>query len=249
MSRVAVLFTILHLSMVTSAAAADRSIAKTAQSAAIEQSGPGLEQEGVIPSVTGLNLPEAPPADAFAVTGDYLPLFVRETVQLWQHEFPDIPLTANGVIFVIRPDAFYADLDPGQRLWLATREMLGIRNFPIIINPLTPGDDWYFRAQREWRAGNRDAIYVLLTSLYHEIIHTDQSGDERQAYQSALDLFEHYRKQGKLRTAYGRMCYALLRARYADLVHHPDRYVQVRIRFRQQDIALLVRSPKASPPL
>ena len=230
--------------MVTSSAAADR---PALERAPLEHAGTGLDQEGIHPSIARLDLPEAPPPDAYAVTGNYLPLFVRETLQVWQREFPQIPLSANSVIFVIRPDEFYSDLDSGQRHWLETREMLGIRNFPIIINPLTPGDDWYFRAQQEWRAGNRDAIYILLTSLYHEIIHTDESGDERQAYKSSLDLFERFRKQGKLRSLYANSCYDLLRNRCADLLHHPDRYVQVRIRFHQQDVALLIRSTGAQP--
>ena len=226
--------------MVISSSAADRSVA--------ERTGRGLPQDGVSPWILELDLPEAPPVNAYAVTGDYLPPFVRATLEVWQREFPQIPMSANGVIFVIRPDDFYSDLDSGQRHWLETREMLGIRNFPIVINPLTPGDDWYLRAQKEWRAGNQDAIYVLLTSLYHEIVHTEQSGDERHAYKAALDLFERFRKRGKLCSSYGRSCYALLRARYADLVHHPDQYVQVRIRFHKQNIALLIHSTDVHPP-
>jgi hypothetical protein len=87
----------------------------------------------------------------------------------------------------------------------------------------------------------------LLTSLRHEIVHTQQGGDGRQAYKAALDLFEAFRKKGKLRSAYASACYVLLRARYADLRRHPDQYVQVRLRFQHQDVALLVRSRDASP--
>lgn len=194
-----------------------------------------------------LDLRIAPPRNAYAITGDFLPPFLQAVLLAWNREFPQTPLSANSIIFVIRPSDFYSDLDPNQRNWLASREMLGIRNFPLIINPLTPGDDWYLRAQKEWREGNQDPIYVLLTSLHHEIVHTQQAGDERQAYKAALDLFEAFRKQGKLRGAYASACYVLLRARYADLRRHPDQYVQVRIRFQQQDVALLVRSRDASP--
>lgn len=197
---------------------------------------------------TQLDLRVPPPQNAYAITGDYLPPFLQAVLVAWNREFPKTPLSTNSIIFVIHPDSFYSDLDGNQRDWISTREMLGIRNFPIIINPLTPGDDWYLRAQKEWQSGNEDAVYALLASLYHEVVHTQQSGNERQAYKAALDLFERFRKQGKLRSSYGRSCYALLRNCYADLLHHPDHYIQVRVRFQQQTVALLVRSTDASRP-
>jgi len=36
--------------------------------------------------------------------------------------------------------------------------------------------------QQEWKRGNNDAIYILLTSLFHEITHTQQGADESAAY-------------------------------------------------------------------
>jgi hypothetical protein len=35
--------------------------------------------------------------------------------------------------------------------------------------------------QQEWKRGNNDAIYILLTSLFHEITHTQQGADESAA--------------------------------------------------------------------
>ena len=103
-----------------------------------------------------LDLRVAPPRNAYAITGDFLPPFLQAVLLAWKREFPQTPLPPNSIIFVIRPADFYSDLDSNQRHWLASCEMLGIRNFPLIINPLTPGDDWYLRAQKEWREGNQD---------------------------------------------------------------------------------------------
>jgi len=194
-----------------------------------------------------LDLPEPPPADAYAITGNYLPPFLQAVVSAWQAEFPRIPLSTNSIIFVIRPAEFYADLNSEQEVWLASREMLGLRNFPIIINPLTPGDDWYLTAQQEWKRGNTDAIYILLTSLFHEITHARDGADESAAYQQQLALFQRFRKQGKLASPYARACHESLRHTYADLRKHPEQYVQVQVRFQRQTIALLVRSPKTLP--
>jgi hypothetical protein len=193
-----------------------------------------------------LDLREPPPPDAYAITGNYLPPFLQAVVSAWHSEFPRIPLSANSIIFVIRPTEFYARPNPEEQTWLASREMLGLRNFPIIINPLTPGDDWYLTAQREWKAGNKDAIYVLLTSLFHEITHTQQGTDESAAYHEQLALFERFRKHGKLASPYALACRESLRTRYADLRKHPEQYVQVRLRFQSQAIALLVRAPASS---
>jgi hypothetical protein len=194
--------------------------------------------------VSLLDLQEPPPADAYAITGNYLPPFLQAVVSVWQSEFPQIPLSTNSIIFVIRPAEFYSDLNPEQKAWLASREMLGLRNFPIIINPLTPNDDWYLKAQQEWKRGNNDAIYILLSSLFHEITHAQQGADESTAYQEQLALFRRFRKRGKLATPYARDCHESLRSRYADLRKHPEQYVQVQVRFQSQAIALLVRSPK-----
>jgi hypothetical protein len=194
-----------------------------------------------------LDLPEPPPADAYAITGNYLPPFLQAVLKAWGSEFPRIPLSTNSIIFVIRPAEFYSDLNPEQGAWLASREMLGIRNFPLIINPLISGDDWYQRAQQEWKRGNNDAIYILLTSLFHEITHTQDGTDESAAYQRQLALFHHFRKQGKLASPYARACLESLRNTSADLRKHPEQYVQVQVRFQRQTIALLVRSPKTSP--
>ena len=105
-----------------------------------------------------LDLPEAPPTNAYAITGSYLPPFLQAVVVAWRQEFPDISLTTNGLIFVIRPADFYSGLSVDEQHWLESREMLGIKNLPLIINPLTPHDDWYLRAQQEWKNGNNDAI-------------------------------------------------------------------------------------------
>ena len=198
------------------------------------------------PLTTLLDLREPPPANAYAITGNYLPPFLQAVLGAWQREFPKTPLSANNIIFVIRPADFYTDLNPEQENWLASREMLGIQNFPLIINPLTPGDDWYLQAQQEWKRGNDDAIYVLLTSLFHEITHTRLSGDEAVAYKYQLALFERFRKQGKLASPYAHACHKSLINRYADLRRHPEQYVQVQVRFQRQTIALLVPS-KTSP--
>jgi hypothetical protein len=192
-----------------------------------------------------LDLPKAPAPDAYAVTGDLLPPFLRAALAAWEREFPQTTLTANGVILVIRPDQFYSGLDPYQRQWLASREMLGIANFPLVINPLTPGDDWYLAAQSEWKRGNDDAIYVLLTSLYHEVAHTRRGSDERSAYREQLELFERFQQRGKLASPYGQLCHRLLSDRCTDLVQHPERYVQVTVRLGGQTTAILVRPDKA----
>jgi hypothetical protein len=201
------------------------------------------------PLTTLLDLQEPPPANAYAITGHYLPPFLQAVLGAWQREFPNTPLSANNIIFVIRPADFYTDLNPQQENWLASREMLGIQNFPLIINPLTPGDDWYLRAQQEWKRGNDDAIYVLLTSLLHEITHTRFSGDEPAAYKDQLALFERFRKQGKLASPYAHACHKSLISRYADLRRHPEQYVQVQVRFQRQTIALLVRSKTSTTSL
>jgi len=101
--------------------------------------------------------------------------------------------------------------------------MLGIRNFPLIINPLTPDDDWYFRAQQEWKRGNFDAVYILLTSIFHEIAHTQHGADEPVAYKEQLALFEQFARQGKLSSPYAHACRASLRERYLDVKRHPQR--------------------------
>jgi hypothetical protein len=199
------------------------------------------------PLVTLLDLQEPPPPNAYSITGNYLPPFLQEVVRTWQLEFPRIPLSTNSIIFVIRPAEFYSDLNPEQGAWLASREMLGIRNFPLIINPLTPGDDWYLRAQQEWKRGNNDAVYILLTSLFHEITHTQDGADESAAYQGQLALFQRFRKQGKLASPYARACHESLRNTSADLRKHPEQYAQVQVHFQRQTIALLVRSPKTPP--
>ena len=199
------------------------------------------------PLMSLLDLREAPPADAYAVTGTYLPPFLQAVLSEWQSEFPGVPLSTNGVIFVIRPGEFYGGIDPEQKAWLASREMLGLRNFPVIINPLTPGDDWYLQAQREWKRGNNDAVYILLTSLFHEIAHARLSADEALAYKQQMALFERFRKQGKLKSPYARTCHQALSDRYADLRRHPDQYVQVHVRFQSETVALLLHSPKNSP--
>jgi hypothetical protein len=199
------------------------------------------------PLMTLLDLQEPPPPNAYSITGNYLPPFLQEVVRTWQLEFPRIPLSANSIIFVIRPAEFYSDLNPEQGAWLASREMLGIRNFPLIINPLTPGDDWYLRAQQEWKRGNNDAVYILLTSLFHEITHTQDGADESAAYQGQLALFQRFRKQGKLASPYARACHESLRNTSADLRKHPEQYAQVQVHFQGQTIALLVRSPKTLP--
>jgi hypothetical protein len=199
------------------------------------------------PLMSLLDLREPPPANAYAITGNYLPPFLQAVVSAWKAEFPEISLTTNGVIFVIRPAEFYGGMDAEQEAWLTSREMLGLRNFPVVINPLTPGDDWYLQAQREWKRGNNDAIYILLTSLFHEITHTRLSADEPLAYKEQLALFKRFRKQGKLKSPFARACRQSLSDRYADLRKHPDQYVQVHIRFQSQTVALLVRSTKNSP--
>jgi hypothetical protein len=199
------------------------------------------------PLMSLLDLREPPPSNAYAITGNYLPPFLQAVLSAWKSEFPEISLSTNGVIFVIRPAEFYGGMDPEQEAWLTSREMLGLRNFPVVINPLTPGDDWYLQAQREWKRGNNDAIYILLASLFHEIAHTRLSADETLAYKEQLALFKRFRKQGKLKSPYAHSCHQALSDRYADLRKHPDQYVQVHIRFQSQTVALLVRSPKNSP--
>ena len=199
---------------------------------------PGLA--AVVPVATLLGLPAAPARDAYAVTGDLLPPFLKAVVSVWNQEFPGVPLSNNSLIFVIRPIEFYADLNAQQKIWLMSREMLGIRNFPLIINPLTPDDDWYFRAQQEWKRGNFDAVYILLTSIFHEIAHTQQGADEPVAYKEQLALFEHFARQGKLSSPYAHACRASLRERYLDVKRHPQRYRQVLVNLQQQMVALVV---------
>jgi hypothetical protein len=194
-----------------------------------------------------LDLPAAPARDAYAVTGNLLPPFLKAVVSVWNQEFPGIPLSDNSLIFVIRPSEFYADLNAQQKIWLMSREMLGIRNFPLIINPLTPDDDWYFRAQQEWKQGNFDAVYILVTSLFHEIAHTQHAADELVAYRDQLVLFERFAKQGKLSSPYAHACRASLRVRYLDVKRHPQQYRQVLVKLRDQTVALLVRAEAAAP--
>jgi len=188
-----------------------------------------------------LDLPEPPRPEAYAITGNLLPPFLKAVLSAWGREFPDMPLSENSVIFVIRPAEFYSDLDPEQARWLCSREMLGIENFPLIINPLTPGDNWYLRAQKEWKQGNNDAVFVLLTSLYHEIAHTRRSRDELSAYKEQLMLFETLQKRGKLASPYAQACHHLLRDRYADLAKHPEQYIQMTVRLGNRTTAILVR--------
>ena len=198
------------------------------------------------PLETLLDLPTPPPVNAYAITGNLLPPFFQAVLSAWQREFPKIPLSANGIIFVIRPADFYADLNPEQKNWLTSREMLSIQNFPLIINPLTPGDDWYLQAQQEWKRGNDDAIYILLTSLFHEITHMQRGADESAAYKNQLALFDRFRKAGRLASPYAQACHKALRDRRADLLKHPDQYVQVYVHFQNRTTALLVYSPKTS---
>jgi hypothetical protein len=204
---------------------------------------PGLA--AVVPVATLLGLPAAPARDAYAVTGDLLPPFLKAVVSVWNQEFPGVPLSNNSLIFVIRPIEFYADLNAQQKIWLMSREMLGIRNFPLIINPLTPDDDWYFRAQQEWKRGNFDAVYILLTCIFHEIAHTQQGADEPVAYKEQLALFEHFARQGKLSSPSAHACRASLREHYLDVKKHPQQYRQVLVNLQQQMVALLVPAEAA----
>ena len=86
-----------------------------------------------------LDLPEPPPPQVYAVTGKLLPPFLMAVLSAWRREFPDIPLSENGVIFVIRPGDFYVDLDPEQARWLTSREMLGISKFSFDHQPANAG--------------------------------------------------------------------------------------------------------------
>ena len=202
-----------------------------------------------VPVTKLLDLPEPPPQDSYAITGKLLPPFLMAVLSAWRREFPDTPLTENGVIFVIQPKDFYADLNTEQTKWLTSREMLSIQNFPLIINPLTPGDDWYLRAQREWKRGNEDAIFVLLTSIYHEFVHSRQSGNELSAYKAQLELFETFQKRGKLVGPYALTCYKVLRDRYLDVTKHPEKYVQVTVQLGRRAAAIHARphEPAISP--
>jgi hypothetical protein len=201
----------------------------------------------LVPVAASLDLPAAPAADAYAVTGELLPPFLKAVVSVWNQEIPGIPLSINSLIFVIRPTQFYADLDAQQKIWLMGREMLGIRNFPLIINPLTPDDDWYFRAQQEWKQGNYDAAYILVTSLFHEIAHTQRAADEPAAYKDQLALFERFEKQGKLSSPYAHECHASLRERYLDVKRNPQRYRQVLVNLQHELVALIVPAEPAPP--
>lgn len=192
-----------------------------------------------------LGLPKEPPPNAYAVTGDLLPPLLQEVVAAWNLEFPGIPLASNSLIFVIRPDEFYSELELQSKTWLASREMLGIPNFPTVINPLTPDDDWYKRAQEEWKTGNRDAVYILLTSLYHELSHTLRGHDDSKAYREQILLFERFRRKGLLRSRYARQCYASLHDVSQNLARHPERYQRVEVRLHGQIIAL--RLPVQAP--
>lgn len=192
-----------------------------------------------------IDLSGAPPSNASAVTGELLPPFLRAVLAAWNREFGATPLSNNSIIFVIRPDQFYSGLEPQQKAWLMSREMVGIRNFPVIVNPLTPNDDWYQHAQQEWKRGNPDAIDVVLTSLFHEMAHTQRAGDEPEAYREQLALFERFRKQGRLSSPYAHTCYALLRGHYRDLTTHPERYRRVLVNIQDQSVALLVQARDA----
>jgi len=212
-----------------------------------DSTGGSLPGPAAMVPVDSLDLPATPARDAYAVTGDLLPPFLKAVVSVWNQEFPGVPLSNNSLIFVIRPSEFYADLNAQQKIWLMSREMLGIRNFPLIINPLTPDDAWYFRAQQEWKQGNFDAVYILVTSLFHEIAHTQHAADELVAYRDQLALFEHFKKQGKLSSSYAHACRASLRERYLDVKKHPQQYRQVLVKLRDQTVALLVRAEAAPP--
>jgi len=201
----------------------------------------------VVPVAASLDLPAAPAADAYAVTGELLPPFLKAVVSVWNQEIPGIPLSINSLIFVIRPTQFYADLDAQQKTWLMGHEMLGIRNFPLIINPLTPDDDWYFRAQQEWKQGNYDAAYILVTSLFHELGHTQHAADEPAAYKDQLTLLERFEKQGKLSSPYAHACHASLRERYLDVKRNPQRYRQVLVNLQHRMVALTVPAEPAPP--
>jgi hypothetical protein len=189
-----------------------------------------------------LDLPAAPPPDAYSITGYLLPPFLQAVIAAWNREFPSTPLSANSIIFVIRPDEFYDGLEPPQKAWLMSREMLGIRNFPVIINPLTPQDDWYLRAQWEWKQGNREPIYILLTSLFHEMTHTQKGGTEAAAYKDQLKQFETFQRQGKLSSPYAGACHESLRRHYVDLKKHPEQYRQVFVNLQRQTVALVVHA-------
>jgi hypothetical protein len=193
----------------------------------------------------GIELPAKPPAHAYAVTGELLPPFLKAVLSAWNREFGATPLTNNSVIFVIDPEQFYGGLESQQKAWLMSREMLGIRNFPVIVNRSTPNDDWYKRAQDEWKRGNSDAIDVVLTSLFHEMAHTQHAGGEREAYREQLALFERFRTQGRLSSPYAHTCYALLRNHYRDLTKHPERYRRVLVNIQDQSVALLVQAQDA----
>ena len=89
-----------------------------------------VESSFPTPLETLLDLPTPPPVNAYAITGNLLPPFLQAVLSAWQREFPKIPLSANGIIFVIRPADFYTDLNPEQKNWLTSREMLSIQDFP-----------------------------------------------------------------------------------------------------------------------
>jgi len=213
-----------------------------------DSTGGSLPGPAAMVPVDSLDLPATPARDAYAVTGDLLPPFLKAVVSVWNQEFPGVPLSNNSLIFVIRPTQFYTDLDAQQKTWLMGREMLGIRNFPLIINPLTPDDDWYFRAQQEWKQGNFDAAYILVTSLFHEISHTQHGANELVAYRDQLALFERFEKQGKLSSPYAHVCRASLRERYLDVKRHPQQYRQVLLNLQHRTLALLVQA-EATPPV
>ncbi len=203
----------------------------------------GESNSASAPPVTVLlDLPAAPPPDAYSITGYLLPPFLQAVITAWNREFPSTRLSANSIVFVIRPDKFYDGLEPPQKAWLMSREMLGIRNFPVIINPLTPQDDWYLRAQWEWKQGNRETIYILLTSLFHEMTHTQTGGTEASAYKDQLTQFETFQRQGKLSSPYARACHKSLRRHYLDLKKHPEQYQQVFVDLQRQDVALVVHA-------
>jgi hypothetical protein len=203
----------------------------------------GASNSALAAPVTALlDLPAAPPPDAYSITGYLLPPFLQAVIAAWNREFPSTPLSANSIIFVIRPDEFYEGLEPQQKAWLMSREMLGTRNFPLIINPLTPQDDWYLRAQREWKQGNRETIYILLTSLFHEMTHTQKGGTEAAAYKHQLTQFERFQRQGKLSSPYARACHKSLRTRYLDLKKHPEQYRQVFVNLQRETVALVVHA-------
>lgn len=178
-------------------------------------------------SVSRLELSAAPPTDAYAVTGDLLPPFLKEVISVWNRQFHIAVLSTNSVVFVIHPDEFYYGLKSEKKAWLMSRELLGIQNFPLIINPCTPNDAWYLRAQDEWKAGNPDAVDILLTMLFREVSHPQRAEEEREDYADygeQLALLDRLRKEGRLQSLYALACYASVRDYHLNLIKRADPY-------------------------